>query len=108
MVKAEFFTNKDSGSITMKLTGHAGQDENGNDRLYSLAEKFDNCYVIDLYRYGPVYDDGFKKHYFYYSHMSPAGYIMTAKLIDSYIDYIIRHNPEDFKTVGFIGTGIEY
>ncbi len=78
------------------------------DGLYSLAEKFDNCYVIDLYKYGPVYDDGFKKHYFYYSHMSPAGYIMTAKLIDSYIDYIIRHNPEDFKTAGFIGTGIEY
>ena len=76
--------------------------------LYSLAELFDNCYVIDLYRYGPVYDDEFKKQYFHYSHMSPAGYLLTAKLVDSYIDYIIRHNPEDFKNVGFIGTGIEY
>ena len=76
--------------------------------LYDLADVFDNCYVIDLYKYGPVYDDEFKKNYFYHSHMSPAGYLMTAKLIDSYIDYIIRHNPEDFKTVGFIGTGIEY
>ncbi|MBQ6789136.1 MAG: SGNH/GDSL hydrolase family protein [Clostridia bacterium] len=78
------------------------------DGLYQLAEKFDNCYVIDLYRYGPVYDEEFRKHYFYHSHMSPAGYIFTAKLIDSYIDYIIRHNPDDFKTAGFIGTGIAY
>ena len=28
--------------------------------------------------------------------------IFTAKMIDSYIDYIIRHNPKDFKYVGFI------
>ena len=31
-----------------------------------------------------------------------------ADIIDSYIDYIIRHNPEDFKAAGFIGTGIRY
>ena len=31
MVQAEFFTNKESGSITMKLSGHAGQAENGQD-----------------------------------------------------------------------------
>jgi hypothetical protein len=76
--------------------------------MYELAELFDNCYVIDLYKYGPVYDAEFKKNYFFNSHMSPAGYLMTAKLVDSYIDYIIRHNPEDFKTAGLIGTGIEY
>ena len=31
MVKAEFFTNKESGSITLKLTGHAGADDHGKD-----------------------------------------------------------------------------
>ena len=31
MVKAEFFTNKESGSITLKLTGHAGQAKKGED-----------------------------------------------------------------------------
>ena len=31
MVKAEFFTNKEAGSITLKLTGHAGADEKGKD-----------------------------------------------------------------------------
>ena len=31
MVRAEFFTNKESGSITLKLSGHAGQAEHGKD-----------------------------------------------------------------------------
>ena len=37
MVKAEFFTNKESGSITMKLTGHAGQAKKGEDIVCSAA-----------------------------------------------------------------------
>ena len=37
MVKAEFFTNKESGSITLKLTGHAGQAENGKDIVCAAA-----------------------------------------------------------------------
>ena len=37
MVKAEFFTNKESGSITLKLTGHAGQAEHGKDIVCSAA-----------------------------------------------------------------------
>ena len=32
------------------------------------------------------------------------GYLFTARMIVSYVDYIIRHNMEDFKQVGFIGT----
>ena len=31
MLNAEFFTNKESGSITLKLTGHAGQAKKGED-----------------------------------------------------------------------------
>ena len=37
MVKAEFFTNKESGTITMKLSGHAGQAEHGNDIVCAAA-----------------------------------------------------------------------
>ena len=70
--------------------------------LYDLAEHFDNAYVIDLFKYGPVYDAKFKQKYFLHGHMTPEGYLFTAELIDSYIDYIIRHNPEDFKLAGFI------
>lgn len=75
------------------------------EAVRSLADYF-NAYVIDLYKYGPVYDDRFCEQFFLYGHMSPSGYILTAKLIDSYIDYIIRHNPDDFRRVGFINTGL--
>ena len=37
MVKAEFFTNKESGSITMKVTGHAGQAKKGEDIVCAAA-----------------------------------------------------------------------
>lgn len=37
MVKAEFFTNKEVGSITMKLSGHAGQAEKGQDIVCAAA-----------------------------------------------------------------------
>ena len=40
--------------------------------------------------------------------MNPLGYILTAELIDSYIDYIVRHNANDFKNAGFINSGIKY
>ncbi len=76
--------------------------------LYALSQHFDNSYVINLYEYGPVYDDEFREKYYLHGHMNPMGYIFTAKLIDSYIDYIIRTNPYDFRNVGFIGTNIKY
>ncbi len=74
--------------------------------LYSLADYFDNSYVIDLYKYGPVHDREFKERFYHYYHLNPSGYILTAQLIDSYIDYIVRHNYNDFKRVGFINTDI--
>ena len=55
-----------------------------------------------------LYDDNFREKYFLHGHMNPMGYILTAQLIDSYIDYIIRTNPSDFNNVGFIGTGVKY
>ncbi len=76
--------------------------------LYALAEYYDNCYVIDLYKYAPKYDGRFNEKFFLHGHMNPMGYVFTAKIIDSYIDYIIRHNPKDFENVGFINTGIKY
>ena len=30
--------------------------------------------------------------------------VMTALMMESYIDYFIRQNPEDFTQVSFIGT----
>lgn len=72
--------------------------------LYALAEIVPNSYVLDLRTYGPEYDAAFRKQFYLGGHMNPAGYLLTAKMVASYIDYIIRHNMRDFKEVGFIGT----
>ena len=74
--------------------------------LYDLSEKFDNTYVIDLMEYAPTYDEKFREQFFMQGHMNPMGYLLTAKMVISYIDYIIRHNMKDFYEVGFIGTDL--
>lgn len=72
------------------------------DLLYDIAEKLGNCYVLDFNRYAPVYDGEFKSKFYLHGHMNPCGYALTAKMVMSYIDYIIRHNISDFTSVGFI------
>lgn len=74
--------------------------------LYDFAEKFDNTYVIDLLKYAPKYDEKFKENFYLLGHLNPMGYQLTAKMVASYIDYIIRHNMNDFREVGFIGTNL--
>ena len=78
--------------------------EKHRELLYHLAEMFDNTYVIDLYKYAVPFDDDFKKKFFLDGRMSPAGYKLVGKTFASYIDYIVRHNMDDFRQVGFIGT----
>ena len=75
-------------------------------RLDELASYFPDTYVIDLRTYGPEYDEEFRKRFYLGGHMAPAGYLLTAKMVVSYIDYIIRHHFEDFREVGL--NGIEY
>ena len=72
--------------------------------MHQFAEKFPHTYVIDLYQYAPVYDEAFRRAYYLYGHMSPCGYLLTAKMIASYIDFIVRHDMEAFKQIAFIGT----
>ncbi len=74
--------------------------------LYQCSKLLDQVYVIDLYQYAPVYDREFKENFYLYGHMNAAGYYVTAKMIASYIDYIIRSHFEKFKEVGLIGSGI--
>ena len=77
------------------------------EALYELAKYFDNSYVIDLYQYGPLYNAEYEESFCLYGHLDPMGYILTAKIVDSYIDYIIRKNPDDFRRVPFIGKGLK-
>ena len=100
--KAKFFL------VTAPRDGSNSQREQYYDKhaevLYGLARMFPNCYVIDLRQYAPVYDAEFKRNFFLTGHMNPAGYRLTALMVESYIDYIIRQAPEDFAQVPFIGT----
>ena len=77
------------------------------DLLDDFTKLFTNTYLIDLYTYAPVYDKPFME-IFEPGHMSPAGYVLAARMIESYIDYIIRSNHTDFREVGFIGTDRRY
>lgn len=76
--------------------------------LYDFAKTFDNTYVIDLYKYAPIYDEDFKERFFLGGHMTPAGYVYTAKIIGSYIDYIVRHDYNSFKHIAFTGKKEDY
>ena len=73
------------------------------DILMKLCEIFSDTYFIDLYTYAPEYDAEFKRNFYLGSHLTPTGYLLTAKIISSYIDYIIRHNMPDFKYAGLMG-----
>ena len=41
---------------------------------------------------------------YYNGHGSPQGYLNYSYQLSSYVDWIIRHNQNDFKTVPYIGT----
>jgi len=72
--------------------------------MYDLAEFFDNSYVLDFKKYAPVYDESFKEKFYLNNHLNAAGYALTAKFVISYIDYIIRHNLDDFAEIGLVNT----
>ncbi len=72
--------------------------------IHAMAAHFENAYVLDFRRYAPVYDETFRWNFYLNGHMNPMGYIMTAKMTMSYMDFIIRSNPDDFREVGLIGT----
>lgn len=90
----------ESESLSKKRDAHA-------KLLYEFTEYFSNSYVIDLRKYAPCYNAEFRKNFFLGGHMNAAGYIFTAKIMLSYIDYYIRHNMQDFKQIGFVGTPYE-
>lgn len=74
--------------------------------IHKLAKYYDNTYVLDFRKYAPVYDADFRHNFYLDDHMNAAGYLLTAKMVASYIDYIIRHNPDDFRQIGFVGTDL--
>lgn len=103
----------DAKFFFMTMPKESTDDETKRERkiahqklLHDMAKQFDNSYVIDLYEYAPEYDEKFKENFYMHGHMNAGGYMLTAKMVASYIDYIVRKNPKDFTTAGLIGTGI--
>ena len=101
--RAKFFL------VSMPRFGDEGdiKRKKHRDLLESMTKYFDRTYLIDLFTYGPEYNEDFENRFFL-GHMTPTGYIVTARMIESYIDYIIRKNPNDFAQAGFIGTDYYY
>lgn len=105
--KAKFFfmtmprSDTETPEGLVKKQGHAKV-------LYRLAERFGNAYVLDFFQYAPVYDKVFRESFYLGGHMNPCGYLLTAKMVATYIDYTIRHNLADFMEAAFIGTDLHY
>ena len=77
------------------------------DLLQGLTTIFKNTYLLDMFEYAPKQTKAFMETY-HLGHMTPTGYVLAARMIESYIDYIIRKNPKEFRQVGFIGTDLYY
>ena len=96
--------------MTMPHSGRDAKREEYEERhaslLYELQNVFSNIFILDFRKYAPVYDAEFKKNFYLEGHMSATGYLLTGKMVASYIDYIIRHNMPVFKRIGFVGTGL--
>ena len=90
------------------------KDENGTRSpehtalLYALTEIFSHSYVIDLDRWAPVNDEAYRQKFYVGGHLNAAGYLLTARMFEAYIDHIIRNHMDDFSQIGFVGTGLSY
>ena len=96
--KARFFF------VTMPKNENGSRCPEHTALLYRFTELFPYSYVIDLDRYAPPYDTAFRERFYLGGHLNAAGYLLTARLFESYIDYIIRHHTDDFSQIGFVGT----
>ena len=99
--KARFFL------MTMVQSGPHPEKEKADHAalLYKIARLFELTYVLDFCKYAPHHDAEFRRHFYLGDHLNAAGYLLTAQQVMSYIDYLIRSNPEDFTQAAFIGRG---
>ena len=73
--------------------------------LHEIAALFPFTWVLDFCEYAPPHDEEFRKHFYLGGHLNAMGYMLTARQVMTYIDFIIRNNYEDFSQVAFIGRG---
>lgn len=101
-----FLMTMPKGTQALNPGGRAEKVAEYNENIRKLAERFPRTWLIDLEKYAPVYDEYFLSKFFMDGHMNPAGYLLTARMVASYMDYIVRHNIEHFEQIGFYGTDL--
>ena len=84
---------------------------NANTKIKAIAELFqNNCYVMDFQTYGVKVEDvdDWKSKYYNGGHLNALGYNLFAKMVLSYMNWIIENNPNHFRNIGFIGTDYDW
>lgn len=82
-----------------------------NTKIKSIVELFpNNCYVMDFQTYGVKVEDvdDWKSKYYNGGHLNALGYNLFAKMVLSYMNWIIENNPNHFRNIGFIGTDYDW
>ncbi len=72
-----------------------------NAIIEDIATNTENCYFIDLTRYGHAVGVAYAN-----GHLTAVGYWMLAEDYANAISHIIRNNPESFRFIQFIGTDL--
>lgn len=80
--------------------------EQYNEVIRQMSKRFDNVYLIDLYKYAPINGNEFNDRYYNGGHNNAAGYLYSSWLLMTYIDWIIKNNFREFAEVALIGRGI--
>lgn len=80
-----------------------------NAAVREISTMFDNVYLVDLFTYGSaLYSSGFLVQQKRGGHFNAVGYYLCALIIATYIDWIMKKYPEEFREVEFIGTDYKY
>ena len=76
-----------------------------NTAIRDIAGMFNNVYLIDMRAYmNTAPCAALLQSQMRYGHFNAVGYFLIAKMLMTYIDYIIEHNSDDFREIENIGT----
>lgn len=75
-----------------------------NPIISAIVDLFDDVYLLDLFTYAETITNDLRVGF----HLSSAGYTVFAWQVMSYIDFLIRKYPSEFKEVAFIGTNYHH
>ncbi|MBQ7552928.1 MAG: hypothetical protein IJT46_01025 [Bacteroidaceae bacterium] len=64
--------------------------------------------MIDCAQYGKSFTELTQNGMARSAHCVPSGYLYMAYEVCTYIDWIIRHNMDDFMDIAFVRKAVEY